>query len=134
MTMTYTRTIQLGDDIIDPRDIVERVKELEEELAEALESWEDDEDEFDAYYAEEIKERKQWTTLLSDISDPEDGEALILDSYFQEYARDLASDLGMMDDVIRWPFTCIDWEWAARELKHDYSAVEIDGYTYWQRA
>lgn len=58
---------------------------------------------------------------------------LIRDSYFQDYAQELAEDCGMVNDNAAWPNNCIDWELAARELRHDYSSVEIDGVTYWTR-
>jgi len=61
---------------------------------------------------------------------------LIADSYFTEYARELADDLGLIPDngENRWPAYCIDWEYAARELQYDYSAVDIDGARYWIRS
>ena len=65
--------------------------------------------------------------------DPEDGVQLIADSYFEDYARDFAEDCGMLDRNATWPQTCIDWEQAARELRMDYTSVEIDGHTYWYR-
>ena len=58
---------------------------------------------------------------------------LIADSYFQEYAQNLAEDCGMVDTNARWPMNCIDWEQAARELQMDYSSIEIRGFTYWYR-
>lgn len=61
------------------------------------------------------------------------GETLIRDSYFQDYAQELAEDVGAIDAAATWPNTCIDWEWAARELQMDYTAVEFDGVTYWTR-
>ena len=35
------------------------------------------------------------------------------------YAQSLAADCGYMDREFHWPFTCIDWERAARELDYD---------------
>lgn len=59
---------------------------------------------------------------------------LIADSYFAEYARELADDLGLIRSDNQWPNYCIDWEYAARELQYDYSAVDIDGDRYWIRS
>ena len=56
-------------------------------------------------------------------------ETLINDNYFEDYARDLADDIYGIKDY--WPFSCIDWEQAADELKSDYYSVEYDGETYW---
>lgn len=65
---------------------------------------------------------------------PEDGIGFIADYYFKEYAMELAEDIGLINDAGPvWPATCIDWERAARELRMDYTSVEVDGRTYWYR-
>ena len=56
---------------------------------------------------------------------------LIRGSYFGDYAQELAADCG--DYPKRWPYTCIDWVQAARELQMDYTSTEIDGVTFWYR-
>lgn len=56
---------------------------------------------------------------------------LIEDENFTEHAQELAEDIGM--EVSKWPYTCIDWEKAADELKMDYSCADLDGETYWYR-
>jgi hypothetical protein len=61
------------------------------------------------------------------------GATLIRDSYFTEYARELTEDIGAIPNDAAWPLHCIDWEWAARELRMDYTPVEFDGVTYWVR-
>lgn len=58
---------------------------------------------------------------------------LIRDSYFEQYARDLAEDIGAIPDDAQWPCTCIDWEQAARELQQDYTTIDFDGVDYWTR-
>ena len=40
----------------------------------------------------------------------------------EEFAQEMADDCGMLDRDLSWPYTCIDWEWAARELMYDYSS------------
>jgi hypothetical protein len=62
------------------------------------------------------------------------GETLIRDSYFQEYAQELAEDIGAVNSDASWPNRCIDWEQAARELQIDYTLVELDGVDYWIRS
>ncbi len=62
------------------------------------------------------------------------GESLIRDSYFKTYAQELAEDVGDVPKDLAWPFTCIDWDQAARELQYDYTSVEFDGVTYWVRS
>jgi len=68
------------------------------------------------------------------LSDWEYGEALIRDSYFTEYAQQLAEDIGAINSDNTWPAYCIDWEWAARDLRMDYTPVDFDGVTYWGRS
>jgi len=119
MTTTPTNT----DNIIDSRDIIERIEELETEL-EGGPLEDDDTPELDALKA-----------LASEGSDHSPdwphGTTLIRDAYFQEYAQDLAEDCGMIPHGISWPITCIDWEQAARELQYDYTPIDFDGVTYW---
>jgi antirestriction protein len=58
---------------------------------------------------------------------------LIAESDFEDYARELAEDIGAIPDDAQWPCTCIDWEKAARELQVDYSSVTYDGTEYLYR-
>ena len=38
----------------------------------------------------------------------------------EDFAQSLAEDLGEIKNNVSWPYTCIDWEKAARELMYDY--------------
>lgn len=133
--------------IIDTRDLAKELDELENELTtleetrdEAIQA--DDEDEI----AEAMNDLEEWLgdnedrltelrNLRDEIPEWEDGEALIADGYFEEYAQDLASDLyGNEINDARWPFTCINWKQAADELKQDYTYIDFDGDTWWYRA
>jgi hypothetical protein len=58
---------------------------------------------------------------------------LIRDEYFEEYAKELARDIGAINDDMQWPYTCIDWTEAAEELQQDYSTVDFGDETYWYR-
>jgi hypothetical protein len=64
----------------------------------------------------------------------ENEPTLIAGSYFKEYAQELAEDIGAINKSNEWPNYCIDWERAARELKIDYTSVDVNGETYWFRA
>ncbi len=140
------------DDLIDVRDIIARVEELEEErgdLQSATDDCDSAEQEREAIAAldawnesDEAAELATLSELLSDLAGCGGDEqwrgdwypvTLVRDSHFTEYAQELADDIGAMDTAATWPHTCIDWEWAARELQMDYSSVEFDGVTYWYR-
>jgi hypothetical protein len=98
---------------------------------EALNEWDADNDEEFRELAELIEELRgagggdhkfegDWFPgQLIDVSD------------FEEYAQELAEDCYDMPDG--WPFRCIDWEQAARELAMDYSMVSYQGTDYYWR-
>jgi antirestriction protein len=118
-----------SDDVIDSRDIIARIEELEgerEDLSEADAAiWDEDN-------AEELAALKKFADQAEGYCDDwHRGATLIRDSYFEEYARQFADDIGAID--AKWPTNCIDWEAAAKDLQSDYSAVEFDGVTYWMR-
>lgn len=46
----------------------------------------------------------------------------------EDFAQEIADQLGSVDKNLVWPQTCIDWEQAAEELMHDYS--EDGGYYF----
>ncbi len=45
-----------------------------------------------------------------------------------DFAEETADQLGYMNDSKSWPFTCIDWEQAAKELMYDY--CKDNGYYF----
>lgn len=157
--------ISNSDDIIDSRDVIARIEELESELETLTDAVDEarrgvDEPDLDGddRPLEEIVEEAQETlasaqTNLADWEGEEElkilkalaeqgedsadwnyGETLIRDSYFEEYAEQLADDIGAIDRNARWPVNCIDWGKAADELKQDYIEVDFDGEAYWIRA
>lgn len=133
--MTTTNTLDLSADIIDVRDIIARVEELEAER-DGLEDVDPARD------ADLASEHCQLAHILADLQGMGGDEQwrghwypliLIRDSHFRDYAEELADDIGAIPKDAGWPLTCIDWEQAARELRYDYSAIDIDGATYWTR-
>ncbi len=84
-------------------------------------------------------ERDELARVIRGLAEDLDGEGwewgigFIADRDFEEYARELADDIGAMPEHYTWPTSCIDWEQAARELRMDYSATEINGRTFWYR-
>lgn len=141
-----THEISNSDDVIDSRDVIARIKELEESMADAQEEKDGDletmEDGTEIYTSvdfgeDEHNELKQLQTLADEASgyaaDWQYGETLIRDSYFEEYAQELAEDCGMIQKGAQWPNNCIDWEEAAKQLQQDYTSVEFGDVTYWIR-
>ena len=144
--------------ILDTRDLQERLEELESELddlqttvAEAQEELNEceDEDEQEAladtlneattaledWQADNQEEFDALNQLKDEIgSEWSYGVTLIDEDDFTEYAEDLASDLyGEQVRNASWPFCHIDWEAAADSLRMDYSQVDYLGTTYLYR-
>ena len=117
--------VENTEDVIDSRDIIGRIEDLEFNL---------DSEIIDEAEAEELK-------CLKELADDGEGSpdwqyvaVLISDSYFPQYAQELAEDIGAVDADAEWPLRHIDWEAAAEELKADYFSVDFDGVEYWIRA
>ena len=126
------------DDVIDVRDIIARVEELRDEIqscctasAHGLER--------EAALKSELETLENLLEELKGCGGDERWEGdwypitLVRDSHFEDYAEELAEDIGAINRDASWPNNCIDWERAARELLQDYSSVEFDGVTYWYR-
>ena len=125
--MVRTDEISNTQDVIDSRDVIARIEELEADGA--LASAEDPSDE-DA----ELRALHDLTAEAEGYApDWRDGATLIRDSYFERYAEELADDCGLVPAGLAWPCNCIDWEKAARELQMDYTCVSFDGVDYWVR-
>ena len=169
-----THIISNNDDVIDSRDVIARIEELEAEFdsAEISEdngatpqrddagnvivqlgtcgtcgkSWNDalisgstpapaGRCPYEGLH-EELDELKALKALAEKaenyVSDWEHGATMIRESHFKEHAQELAEDIGAIkfDVSSQWPYTCIDWDKAARELKMDYTEVDYDGVTY----
>lgn len=135
------------DNVIDSRDIISRIEELQAErdsLENAVEiSRKKTKAKAELAAFDESDEGKELTMLTALAEECSDyapdwqyGETLIRDTYFKTYAEELANECGMIDPklVNTWPYTCIDWERAARELQYDYAQVDFDGVEYWVRS
>lgn len=121
--------LNLSDDIIDVRDIIARIDEIQNMQSKT-----------------EYKEHKaELTSLLSIMSELEsvgggdeqwDGNwyplTLIADSYFTDYARELLEDCGILPRDMP-SYIEIDWDATARNIRVDYTPVTIEGATYWTR-
>lgn len=112
-----------NDEIIDSRDVIFWIARLEE--TEVIDREPEDQEALDALYAlqEEAEGSPDWQY----------GETLIRDDYFEDYARELAEDIGAVNPDAAWPLSFIDWEAAADALRSDYFSVTFEGETYWIR-
>ena len=131
-------------DIIDSRDLIARIEELEGGIAE-LEEERDELGEERIDRIEEIKNdlfimnadleaMKEFASEAEYSPDFEYGETLIRDSYFTEYAQQLAEDIDAIPRNAPWPCNFIDWEKAAEALKQDYRSADFNGVEYLIRA
>ncbi|MEM7200244.1 MAG: hypothetical protein AAF628_08275 [Planctomycetota bacterium] len=133
------------DDVIDSRDVIERIEELREIRDDWIDEVVENGGEFDMapevdWHNAHTDEGCELDALEALAAEGEDyaadwvhGEALVRDSYFEEYAEQLAEDCGLIDSNVTWPNNCIDWTRAAQHLQYDYSAIDFDGVTYWVR-
>ncbi len=123
------------DDVIDSRDIIARIEQLSALREPGPVDLGDDDDnatDQDQLFAE-LAALEALAKQGEDYADDwEYGETLIRDSYFEDYARELAEDIDAVKSDT-WPNNCIDWKRAARELQMDYTAIDFDGVTYWIR-
>lgn len=130
------------EDVIDSRNVIERIEQLQaiREPGPVPEGVLEDED-YEVNQDDLFRELASLEALALEgeqaSEDWQYGATLIRDSYFRDYAMDLAEEIS--DQAERygrqpsWPYICIDWDKAARELQMDYTSVEFNGVTYWVR-
>ena len=137
--MNATQTVSNTEDIMDSRDVIARIAYLEGAQDDTCLEYgiECEHGVTGTHITDEYEELQTLLKLQEQCegyaSDWQYGEALIRDSYFTEYAQDLADDIGAIDRNLSWPNSCIDWDRAARELQMDYASVDFDGVMYWIR-
>jgi len=69
------------------------------------------------YYGIEVYEAAAELDIpFSDVEEAYSGE---FDSD-EDFARNMAEETGAINNDLSWPYTCIDWEFAAKELMYDY--------------
>lgn len=120
-------TINLSEDTIDVRDIIERVEKLE--------------DECDGLGEDECTELVALRSILEELKGKGGDEQWRGDWYpltlidarcFAPYVRELLEDCGTIPkDLPAWVH--IDWEATANEVMVDYSSITIDGDEYLYR-
>jgi hypothetical protein len=130
--MSNITTLDLTADIIDVRDIIARFEQLEAISHEFC----DEGNDADAWaelntlqailaklvgYGGDEQWRGDWYPVT-----------LIQDKYFEDHARELLDDCGLIPKDLP-HYIAIDWETTAQNIQVDYTPVEIDGLTYWYR-
>lgn len=116
-----TTEITNDADIIDSRDIIARIEELEGA------------DERDEAEDAELAALKALQDEASGYA--EDwlyGAALIRGTYFTDYVMELLSDIGALPRDIP-HYIVIDEEATADNIRQDYTSVDFDGVEYWVR-
>lgn len=143
------------EDIIDSRDIIARIDELEGDLdccascGEGLPNEADHRNETTLEYItdcpdcdqeimteddrEELANLRDLASECKDYSDWKYGEALINEEYFTEYCMDMLKNIGDLPQDIP-SYIAIDEEQTAENMKDDYMTVDFDGATYYMRA
>ncbi len=147
-----TNTISNQDDVIDSRDVIAKIEELESELQQACED-QSKNNEFEPWLenmaadekgvmqdaAQELLALRELASEAESSPDWIHGETLIRESYFTDYIEQLIDDCYEMPKEFKsgnWPWRhmTIDFEAAADEAKQDYMEVDFDGETYLLRA
>lgn len=110
-------------DIIDSRDIIARIEELE-----GIENQGSEE-------AQELAILLKVQEQAEDCADWMYGEALIKESYFTDYIEDLIKDCYSMPKEFEsgaWPWRhmTLDYQAAADEAEYDYTRIDFDGVDY----
>ena len=130
-----TTTLDLAADIIDVRDIIDRVEQLDPEFSDIK------------LTDDETKELAKLRSILAELVGYGGDEqwrgdwypvTLVRDSHFRAYAEQLADECGYTDEAARDSeknplLAYIDWEAWARDVRMDYTPIKIDGTTYWYR-
>lgn len=154
------REVSNDEDILDIRDVFERIDELEDELSviedlkNEIESLDPDEDKEDIRIAkEELKKKEKeleneaeeleiLSEFISDFAgygndEKRDGEwypaILVRDSYWENFVASECEELGYIPKNLPW-YICIDWEKTAERYQQDYTSGTFDGVTYWGRS
>jgi hypothetical protein len=118
-----TQEITNSEDVLDSRDIRARIDDLSSQ----------DADDLDEAERAELAALTAFQKEAEDYaSDWQHGAALIRDSYFTDYAKELLEDIGDVPHDLP-GYLVIDWEQTAANIQQDYAAIDFDGVTYWVR-
>ncbi|QIK18319.1 hypothetical protein G7968_07695 [Ralstonia solanacearum] len=142
-----TTPIDNTEDVIDSRDVIARIEELEDTEATLLinvekglpsavadhEAWKSGDE------GQELTKLKALAEQCEGYGDWGHGETLIHEDHFVKYIEELIDDCYSLPKELtsgNWPYRhiTIDYEAAAEEAKVDYTEVDFDGQTYFLRS
>lgn len=149
------REISNYDDVIDSRDVIARIEELESDREALTDSLDDAQEKvadageeateseldnltlakqglemFDEVEGEELKALKALQDEAEGhVPDWEYGASLIRESYFVKYCQQLVEDIGDMPNGFP-SYIEIDWDATAHNLRVDYTEVNFGGVPY----
>ena len=144
-----------GQDIVDSRDVIAAIKDLESQIEDIREERDALQEEIDngrlskddiadlerqiEDKQEEINDLEEELKPLTDLQDEAEGycdwingATLIHEDYFTQYAMELLSNIGDLPQEIPW-YIVIDEEATAENIRQDYTAVDFGGVTYYVR-
>lgn len=128
--------LDLTADIIDVRDIIARIEELE-----SLKDDHEAEPDGGHWSDEDAQELQTLTAIMEDLKGYSGDEqwrgdwypiTLIRETYFPDYVQELLEDCGEIPRDLP-HYIHIDWEATARDVKVDYGSVTVDGVEYLYR-
>lgn len=108
--------------VIDSRDIIERLQELEDDVENLDES---DKEELELLRA--VNEDGQ-----NYSGDWENGELLINDSYWVDYVQEMLEDTGDIPKDLP-HYIVINWDSTAINVQSDYASIDVGGNAFWIR-
>lgn len=131
----FKMTFSNYDDVIDSRDVIARIEELEDTLQSAYDEFADRiswknwlKDETNHDDIEEFNILSELARECSDYaSDWDYGETLIRRSYFEPYMDEMVEDCYTLPkDMPYWMSITLDYD----ALEQDYTSVDYDGVEY----
>ncbi len=140
-----TTTLDNTNEVIDSRDVIARIEELENEQSDLVQQLSDGEITeadmiaFDEDKGRELDALRELAAQAESSPDWIHGGQLIRASYFVQYITELIDDCYDLPKELTsgdWPYRhiTIDFEAAAKEAEQDYNSVDFDGVEYLIRA
>jgi hypothetical protein len=127
-------SIERGQDIIDSRDVDERILEIEQEMEDLKDESPWDYAQADDYedLHEELQSLVGFRDENKDSGEWDYGQIFIHVNYFEEYVQGLVVEIGDLPSDIP-GYIEIDWEATSENVRMDYSLVDFDGEEYLTR-